>query len=43
MRQGDMIVVPEKVISVSRAWQNTVNSATILSSVAIAIEAARSF
>lgn len=43
MLPGDMIVVPEKVISVSRVWQNTVNTATILSAVAIAVEAARSF
>jgi protein involved in polysaccharide export with SLBB domain len=43
LQPGDMVVVPEKVISVSRAWTNTVNTATILSAVAIAVEAARSF
>jgi protein involved in polysaccharide export with SLBB domain len=43
MQPGDMVVVPEKVISVSRTWQNTAQSAQILSAVAIAVEAARSF
>jgi protein involved in polysaccharide export with SLBB domain len=43
MRPGDMVVVPEKVITISRAWQNTVQTAQILSAVAIAIGAARSF
>jgi len=43
MLPGDMIVVPEKVISVSRVWANTVQTAQILSAVAIAVEAARSF
>jgi polysaccharide export outer membrane protein len=43
MRSGDMVVVPEKVITVSRAWQNTVQTAQILSAVAIAISAARNF
>jgi hypothetical protein len=38
-----MVVVPEKVISVSRVWTNTVNTAQILSAVALAVEAARSF
>lgn len=43
MQPGDMVVVPEKVIAVSRAWQNTVQTAQIFSAVAIAVEAARSF
>jgi polysaccharide biosynthesis/export protein len=43
LQPGDMVVVPEKVITVSRAWQNTVNTAQILSAVALAVEAARSF
>jgi protein involved in polysaccharide export with SLBB domain len=43
MRPGDMVVVPEKVITISRAWQNTVQTGQILSAVAIAIEAARNF
>jgi hypothetical protein len=43
MQPGDMVVVPEKVISVSHAWTNTVNTAQVLSAVAIAVEAARSF
>ncbi len=43
MQPGDMVVVPEKVITVSRAWTNTVQTAQILSAVALAVEAARSF
>jgi protein involved in polysaccharide export with SLBB domain len=43
MQPGDMIVVPEKVISISRAWTNTVQTAQVLSAVALAVEAARSF
>jgi len=43
MRPGDMVVVPEKVITISRAWQNTVQTAQILSAVAIAVSAARNF
>jgi protein involved in polysaccharide export with SLBB domain len=43
MQPGDMVVVPEKVISISRAWTNTVQTAQVLSAVALAVEAARSF
>jgi protein involved in polysaccharide export with SLBB domain len=43
MRPGDMVVVPEKVITISRSWQNTVQTAQILSAVAIAVSAARNF
>jgi protein involved in polysaccharide export with SLBB domain len=43
LRPGDMVVVPEKVITISRAWQNTVQTAQILSAVAIAVTAARNF
>jgi polysaccharide export outer membrane protein len=43
MQPGDMVVVPEKVISVSRTWTNTVQTAQIFSAVALAVEAARSF
>jgi protein involved in polysaccharide export with SLBB domain len=43
MRPGDMVVVPEKVITISRAWQNTVQSAQILSAIAIAASVARNF
>jgi protein involved in polysaccharide export with SLBB domain len=43
MQPGDMVVVPEKVITVSRTWTNTVQTAQILSAVALAVEAARSF
>jgi hypothetical protein len=38
-----MVVVPEKVISICRAWTNTVQTAQILSAVALAVGAARSF
>ncbi len=43
MQPGDMVVVPEKVISICRAWTNTVQTAQILSAVALAVGAARSF
>lgn len=43
MQPGDMVVVPEKTIAISRAWTNTVQTAQILSAVAIAISAARNF
>jgi protein involved in polysaccharide export with SLBB domain len=43
MQPGDMVVVPEKVITVSRTWQNTVQTAQVLSAVALAVEAARTF
>jgi protein involved in polysaccharide export with SLBB domain len=43
MRPGDMVVVPEKVITVSRAWTNTIQTAQILSAVALAVGAARTF
>lgn len=43
MQPGDMVVVPEKVITVSRAWTNTIQTAQILSAVALAVGAARTF
>ena len=43
MQPGDMVVVPEKTITISRAWTNTVQTAQILSAVALAVGAARSF
>ncbi len=43
MEPGDMVVVPEKVITVSRAWTNTIQTAQILSAVALAVGAARTF
>jgi protein involved in polysaccharide export with SLBB domain len=43
MQPGDMVVVPEKVITVSRAWTNTIQTAQILSAVALAVSAGRSF
>ncbi len=43
LQPGDMVVVPEKTIAISRAWTNTVQTAQILSAVALAISAARNF
>jgi len=43
MQPGDMVVIPEKVITVSRAWTNTIQTAQILSAVALAVGAARTF
>jgi len=43
MRPGDMVVMPEKVLTVSHAWTNTVQTAQILSAVALAVEVARTF
>jgi polysaccharide export outer membrane protein len=43
LQPGDMVVVPERIYAISRRWQNTVQAAQILTSVAIAVEAARTF
>jgi protein involved in polysaccharide export with SLBB domain len=43
MQPGDMVVVPQKIYAVSRKWQNTIQVAQVMSAVAIAIEAARTF
>jgi len=43
MQPGDMVVVPEKTFSVSRKFQNTVQVASILTSVALAVSAAKTF
>jgi polysaccharide export outer membrane protein len=43
LQPGDMVVVPERIYAISRRWQNTVQAAQILTSVAISVEAARSF
>jgi protein involved in polysaccharide export with SLBB domain len=43
LQPGDMVVVPEKTFSVSHKFQNTVQVASILTAVAIAVSAARSF
>ncbi|MGO9125752.1 MAG: SLBB domain-containing protein [Terriglobales bacterium] len=43
LRPGDMVVVPERIYAISRRWQNTVQAAQVLTSVAIAVGAARTF
>ena len=43
LQPGDMVVVPEKTFSVSRKFQNTVQVASILTAVTLAVSAARSF
>jgi protein involved in polysaccharide export with SLBB domain len=43
MQPGDMIVVPEKIFTISRAWQNTAIAAQIATAIALSVEAARTF
>jgi protein involved in polysaccharide export with SLBB domain len=43
MQPGDMIVVPEKIFTISRAWQNTAIAAQIVTAIALSAEAARTF
>jgi len=43
MQPGDMVVVPEKVFTISRAWQNTATAAQIVTAVAIAASYAKNF
>jgi protein involved in polysaccharide export with SLBB domain len=43
MHPGDMVVVPEKVFTVSRAWQNTAIAAQIVTAIAISASYAKSF
>jgi len=43
LEPGDMVVVPQKVYAVSHAFQNTVETAQIVSAVAIAVFYAKSF
>ena len=43
LQPGDMVVVPEKTFSVSRKFQNTVQVASILTAVTLAVSAARTF
>lgn len=43
MRPGDMVVVPEKVFTVSRAWQNTATAAQIVTAIAISASYAKNF
>ncbi len=43
MQPGDMVVVPQKIYAVSRKWQNTVQVAQVMTSVAFAVSAAKTF
>jgi protein involved in polysaccharide export with SLBB domain len=43
MRPGDTLVVPEKIISPSNFWKNALTTAQLVSSMAIAAAAVRSF
>jgi len=43
MQPGDMVVVPEKIFTVSRAWQNTATAAQIVSAIALSAAYAKSF
>ncbi|MGA8489263.1 MAG: SLBB domain-containing protein [Terriglobales bacterium] len=43
MRPGDMVVVPEKVFTVSRAWQNTATAAQIITAIALSATYAKNF
>ncbi|HXM63362.1 MAG TPA: SLBB domain-containing protein [Terriglobales bacterium] len=43
MQPGDMVVVPEKIFTVSRAWQNTAIAAQIVTAIAISASYAKNF
>jgi protein involved in polysaccharide export with SLBB domain len=43
MQPGDMVVVPEKIFTISHAWQNTANAAQIVTAIAIAASYAKNF
>jgi protein involved in polysaccharide export with SLBB domain len=43
MQPGDMVVVPEKVFTISRAWQNTAIAAQIVTAIAISASYAKNF
>ncbi len=43
LQPGDMVVVPEKIYSQSHLWQNTVQAAQVMASVAIAVSYASNF
>jgi len=43
MRPGDMVVVPEKIFTISRAWQNTATAAQIMTAIAISASYAKNF
>jgi protein involved in polysaccharide export with SLBB domain len=43
MQPGDMVVVPEKIFTISRAWQNTAVAAQIVTAIALSASYARNF
>jgi protein involved in polysaccharide export with SLBB domain len=43
MQPGDMVIVPEKIFTISRAWENTATAAQIATAVAIAASYAKNF
>jgi hypothetical protein len=43
MQPGDMVVVPEKIFTISRAWQNTATAAQIVTAIAISASYAKNF
>ncbi len=43
MQPGDMVVVPERIFTVSRAWENTAIAAQIVSAIALSASYARTF
>jgi protein involved in polysaccharide export with SLBB domain len=43
MQPGDMVVVPEKIFTISRAWQNTATAAQIVTAIAISASYAKTF
>jgi hypothetical protein len=43
MQPGDMVVVPEKIFTISHAWQNTATAAQIVTAVAVAASYAKNF
>jgi polysaccharide export outer membrane protein len=43
MQPGDMVVVPEKIFTISHAWQNTATAAQIMTAIAISASYAKNF
>ena len=43
MQPGDMVVVPEKIFTVSRAWENTATAVQIVSAIALSAAYAKTF
>ena len=43
MQPGDMVVVPEKIFTISHAWQNTATAAQIVTAIAISASYAKNF